>query len=119
MPAFRSFKPAGVPAYDLEEVILTVEELEAVRLKDLLELDQQECADVMGVSRPTFQRILKEARRKIAEALWKGQAITIEGGTFELYTDYRTCCRCQYSRLPPDAVTCPKCGTGLEEDKEQ
>ena len=116
MPAFRSFKPAGVPAYDLDEVILTVEELEALRLKDILELDQQQCADFMGVSRPTFQRILKEARRKVAEALWKGQAITIEGGTFEILQGHRTCRRCEYSLVPPGLKVCPKCGFEMPPD---
>ncbi len=63
---------------------LSVEELEALRLKDLEGLDQEECATRMGISRPTFQRILYAARAKVAEALVSGKAIRIAGGDFEV-----------------------------------
>jgi len=84
VPKINVFKPAGVPARKLEEVVLTVEELEAIRLKDLEGLQQQEGADRMGVSRPTFQNILYSAREKLARALVKGMAIKIEGGTYSI-----------------------------------
>ncbi|MGI6096564.1 MAG: DUF134 domain-containing protein [Dethiobacteria bacterium] len=84
MPTLTYFKPAGVPLRELEEVRLTVEELEAVRLKDLEGLDQEDCAARMAISRPTFQRLLTEARTKIAEAFVQGKAIRIEGGHFTI-----------------------------------
>jgi predicted DNA-binding protein (UPF0251 family)/predicted Fe-Mo cluster-binding NifX family protein len=82
IPKVTVFKPAGIPRSCLEEVVVKLEELEAIRLKDLLGLEQEEGAERMGVSRPTFQRILVEGRAKIAAALIEGQAIRIAGGNY-------------------------------------
>lgn len=84
LPRASYFKPTAVPLYLLDEVQLAVEELEALRLKDLEGLEQEECAQQMNVSRPTFQRVLNSARRKVADALINGKAIKVEGGNFEL-----------------------------------
>ena len=84
LPGATYFKPAGIPLKALEEVCLSVEEVEAIRLKDLDGLEQEEGAAKMNISRPTFQRILASARQKVAEALLKGKAIRIEGGNFEM-----------------------------------
>jgi uncharacterized protein len=84
MPHVTYFKPAGIPLRAIEETILTVEEAEAIRLKDLEGLEQEEGAEKMNVSRPTFQRVLASARQKIAGALLNGKAIRIEGGNFEM-----------------------------------
>jgi predicted DNA-binding protein (UPF0251 family) len=78
------FKPAGIPLRSLEEVRLSVEEAEAIRLRDLEGLEQEEGAEKMNISRPTFQRVLSSARQKIADALLNGKAIKIEGGNFEV-----------------------------------
>jgi len=59
-----------------------VEELESIRLKDYLQLSQEESAKRMDVSQPTFHRIVSEAHRKIAEAFVEGKAIRIEGGNY-------------------------------------
>ena len=83
-PSVTYFKPAGIPLRVLEEVRLSVEEVEAMRLKDLEGLEQGTAAQKMNISRPTFQRVLKSARRKIAFALLEGQAIKIKGGNFEI-----------------------------------
>lgn len=64
IPEIRYFKPAGIPARDIKEVNLSIEEVEAIRLKDLEGLTQEECARKMEVSRPTFQRVLTGAREK-------------------------------------------------------
>ncbi|TDA68340.1 MAG: DUF134 domain-containing protein [Clostridia bacterium] len=82
LPQHTYFKPAGIPLRELEEVVLAVEEVEALRLKDLEGLEQEECAERMQVSRPTFQRILVGARQKVSRALVEGKAIRVEGGTF-------------------------------------
>jgi len=84
VPGVTYFKPAGIPLRLLQEVRLSLEEAEAIRLKDLEGLEQEEGAEKMGVSRPTFQRVLSRARRKIADALLHGRAIRIEGGNYEL-----------------------------------
>ena len=81
-PAVKSFKPAGIPRHCLERVTLRVEEIEALRLKDQLGLEQEECAQKMQVSRPTFQRILVEAHTKVADALVNGKEIFIDGGDY-------------------------------------
>ncbi len=79
-PEVTLFKPAGVPARYLDEVTLSVDELEALRLVDLDGRYQDGAAESMGVSRPTLSRILAEGRRKVAEALINGRALRVEGG---------------------------------------
>ncbi len=68
----------------LEEVCLNIEEAEAIRLKDVQDLDQEGSALQMNISRPTFQRILESARKKMADALLGGKAIRIVGGNFQM-----------------------------------
>lgn len=84
MPEIAYFKPSGVPLSILDEVLLSVEEAEAIRLKDLEGLQQEECAQRMYISRPTFHRILESGRSKLADALINGKAIRIQGGNFEM-----------------------------------
>jgi predicted DNA-binding protein (UPF0251 family) len=91
IPGITYFKPAGIPLRVLVEIRLTVEEVEAIRLKDLENLDQEQCAEKMNVSRPTFQRVLESARKKLADALLGGKAIRIEGGNFEMAPLHFTC----------------------------
>jgi len=81
-PVAAYFKPQGVQAWDLKEVSLPVEGLEALRLADLEGLDQESAAARMGVSRPTFSRVLSAARLVVSQALVQGQAIRVEGGDF-------------------------------------
>ena len=83
-PGVNYIKPAGIPLRVLEEVCLSVEEVEAIRLKDLEGLEQEQGAERMNVSRPTFQRILAAARQKIADAILNGKAMRIEGGNYEI-----------------------------------
>jgi predicted DNA-binding protein (UPF0251 family) len=79
-PPAGLFKPAGVPACALEQVTLTLDEVEALRLADLNGLYQEQAATQMRVSRPTFSRIVEQARRKVADALIHGKALRLEGG---------------------------------------
>ena len=81
-PAFTSFGPATAGINTPEEAILSVDEFEAVRLKDLEGFDQSECAEMMDISQPTFHRLVVSARRKIADALTHGKTIKIEGGNY-------------------------------------
>jgi predicted DNA-binding protein (UPF0251 family) len=71
------FKPRAVPLAILEEVDLSIDELEALRLCDYKNLEQTEAAKKMKISQSTLQRILTSARKKVAEALIKGKAIKI------------------------------------------
>jgi predicted DNA-binding protein (UPF0251 family) len=74
------FKPRAVPLSQLEEVVLGVDELEALRLADLMGLYHEEAAARMGISRQTFGNIIEKARRKVAGALVHSKALKIEGG---------------------------------------
>lgn len=84
-PNVTYFKPAGIRMVDLKETTLTVEEFEAVRLKDYEQLTQEEAAKKMGISQPTFHRLILEARKKLSDAIVNGKAIKIKGGKFEFY----------------------------------
>ena len=79
-PCVVYFKPAGIPVRMLEEVILTLDELESLRLADLNGLYQEQAAEKMKISRPTFSRVVEQARRKVADALIHGKALRLEGG---------------------------------------
>ena len=67
------------------EIRMTVEEYEAIRLLDLERLTQEEAAERMRVARTTVQRIYAAAREKVAEALFAGSVLRIEGGDYEFY----------------------------------
>lgn len=118
LPEVTVFKPAGVPLGELLEEVLTVEELEAIRLKDLEGLEQEQCAERMQVSRPTFQRVLVSARQKVARALVEGKVIRVEGGNYRVAVRRFQCRACSYEFEVPFGtgqrgieMTCPQCGT--------
>ncbi len=114
-PNISYFKPRGIPMLDLEEVCLTIDEREAIRLADLMEMPYEEAGQQMGVSRATFGRIVQKARKIIADALINGKAINIEGGSYTLVNPDRTfaCSKCNhtwnisYDAEPPQK--CPLC----------
>jgi predicted DNA-binding protein (UPF0251 family) len=81
-PGTTYFKPRGIPLVELQEVTLTVDEFEAVRLADLEGLYQEEAAKKMKISRQTFGNIISSAHGKIADAIINGKAIKIEGGVY-------------------------------------
>lgn len=81
-PSVTYFKPRGIPLMELEEACLSVEGLEALRLADMEGLTAIEAARRMRVSRHSFGRTLAAARRTVATALCRGQALRIEGGTY-------------------------------------
>jgi predicted DNA-binding protein (UPF0251 family)/predicted Fe-Mo cluster-binding NifX family protein len=92
VPNSAYFKPSGVPLRLLEEVSISIEEAESLRLRDIENLEQEQCARYMNISRATYQRILESARKKVALALLGGKAIRIEGGDFEL-EEPPCCCK--------------------------
>ena len=89
-PAAFIFKPGGVPACELEQVVMSLDEFEALRLADLNGLHQENAAQEMRVSRQTFSRIVEAARQKVADALVHGKALRIEGGP--VLVDGHHCC---------------------------
>ena len=117
MPQSDYFKPRGIPLSMLEDVVLTVDELEAIRLADLEGLYQEQAAEKMKVSRQTFGRIIESAHKKVAEALVKGKALKIEGGEFEMAAVRKfKCYGCQHSWELPYGTgrpeNCPSCKSG-------
>ena len=127
----------------LEETVLTVDEFEAIRLRDYEGLDQTEAARRMGISQPTFQRAYESARKKVADALVNGKAIKIEGGSYMISGrgGYMTgkgrmggsaagpsgMCVCQkcgssvphQTGVPCYRMKCPKCGTPMARQQEE
>ena len=83
-PGFTYFKPAGIRMTELKESVLTVDEYEAVRLKDLEDMEQEHAARKMNISQPTFHRLLLSARKKITDAIVHGKAIKIKGGDYKM-----------------------------------
>lgn len=115
-PNITCFKPVGIPVRELEQSIITVDEFEAVRLKDLLGFEQEEAAKKMGISQPTFHRLILSARRKIADAIVNGKAIKIEGGIFIMADTLKRkfkCPDCNHEWEVPYGTgrprECPKC----------
>ena len=113
-PAAYYFKPRGIPMADLQEVILEVDELEALRLGDMLNYSQEESALKMKISRATFGRIVNKARQKIAEGMINGKAIRIsEDLPAQIKSKLRyTCKSCGYKtnlRRKTQINNCPKC----------
>ncbi len=91
MPDKNYFKPRGIPTVDLEEIILTLDEFEAIRLADYEKLYQEKAAAQMNISRQTFGRIIDAAHQKIADVLMNGKALKIEGGEIDM--DKKSCCQ--------------------------
>lgn len=131
IPYIRFFKPAGIPGRELEEVLLTLEEVEALRLKDVKGLNQTESAEKMNVSRPTFQRILTKAHQKVAEALLEGKALRFQGGDYELDQGLYRCKECGFEFVlninrkkrrhgrGRNRKICPECGSNAVEKIEK
>lgn len=109
-PEISYFKPRGIPMVDLEEVKLTVDERESIRLSDLMGLSYEDAGRSMGVSRATFGRIIQRARKIVADALINGKAINVDGGNYTLVEDRRmfVCEKCKHSWEEA-------CGTGKPE----
>ncbi len=111
-PEDTYFMPIGKRKCDIEEITLKVEELEAMRLKDIEGLNQEECAERMQISRQTFQNIIDSARKKVALALTQGHAINISGGNYTLGSCQFKCLDCgKVYKLnhEHDKHTCPYC----------
>jgi predicted DNA-binding protein (UPF0251 family) len=117
IPQVNYFKPAGAPRAVFEEIQLLVEEAEAIRLKDMERMEQEECAAKMSISQSTFSRLLDSARQKIADALLNGKAIRIEGGNYEMAVRRFRCLQGHEWEVPFETMisappeNCPECET--------
>jgi len=116
-PETTFFKPRGVPLKLCEQTVITVDELEAMRLADYLEMTQEEVAKKMQVSRPTVTRMLARARRAVADALVNGKTICIQGGDYRLGRQCDTCG--QWAALEAAAEFFCSCEQGARELETQ
>ena len=91
VPDKNYFKPRGIPSVQLAEIVLHLDEFEAIRLADYEQLYQEEAATKMNISRQTFGRIIEAAHKKIADVLLNGKALKIEGGEVAL-DEKKSCC---------------------------
>lgn len=113
-PKSDYFKPRGVPVRQLEEVSLTMDELEAVRLADLEGMYQEDAASKMNISRQTFGNIIDSAHKKIADVLLNAKALKIKGGAY-IMAEMRKfeCCDCKNEWQIPYGTgrprECPEC----------
>lgn len=117
MPRAFAFKPVGIRACDLDQVVLGFDELEAMRLVDFEGLSQEQAAASLGVSRQTVGRVVEQARRTVTDALLHGKALLIDGGAFQV-TGQLFCGSCgrQWTLQAAGDISedvgpsCPDCG---------
>jgi len=95
LPENNLFGPINGRDADRENICMTVDEYETIRLIDLEDMNQEECAERMNVARTTIQRIYYDARKKLAESLVYGKRIQIEGGDYELCSDEEPLFKCE------------------------
>ncbi len=113
-PAVLYFKPKGIPMSVLDEIVLEPDELEAIRLGDLLGLSQEESAEKMNISRATFGRIINSARFKVADGILNGKALHISGELAEKLSETLSivCHSCgKKMKVKRDELSneCPEC----------
>lgn len=98
-PLMEGYKPFGIARRELEWVTLFFEEFEAIRLVDYEKLHQEEAAEIMNISRPTFTRLLDKARMKMAKAFVEGKGILIKGGTYVTEHFWYKCHNCNETMI--------------------
>ena len=101
-----------------DDVVMTLDEFEALRLADLEKLYHEGAAEQMQVSRPTFSRIIDSAHSKIADALVHGKALRIEGGHVQVQPGQRRCCRLHDAAGEPHPRQTALCGKPCPREKE-
>lgn len=92
LPRNKRFGPLDLAMDEQDFIIMTVDEYETIRLIDLENYNQQECAQQMNIARSTVQGIYIEARKKLAESLVNGRPLTIEGGRYRLCDELENRC---------------------------
>ncbi|MDC7218964.1 MAG: DUF134 domain-containing protein [Spirochaetales bacterium] len=111
-PLNLHFFPESEENRNCDAVVLAFDEFEAIRLVDRLKLDHREASEIMGISRPTFTRLLEKARGHMAQFLVEGLPLDISGGSIK-FASHVFCCR--YCRAPfkwdgEGEAVCPRCG---------
>ncbi|MGB9936137.1 MAG: DUF134 domain-containing protein [Methanobacterium sp.] len=130
-PEIRCFKPETEDLDFIEPIEITIDEFEAIRLRDYHNVQQKKSAEIMGISQPTFHRILTSARKKISKALIEGNMIIIVGGEIIAGKKQYKCniCGFEWSSPKKEYDKCLDCSSKnitiitkdepeIEEDKE-
>ncbi len=113
-PLHAGFKPTGVRSRFLEDITLSLDEFEAIRLADFLGKDHNDSAVEMGISRSTFSRLVERARHTVAQFLILGKHLQIEGGEIHFHGNVIRCLTCgELMNIPFDSNTtrCQNCGS--------
>lgn len=111
-PLFSHFKPIGVRGQDAKQIALTLDEFEAFRLADQLGYSHALAADEMEISRSTFSRLIEKSRKKIADFIILGGALTIAGGSVHFRVNIVQCKDCRHMfkvQFEHDISECPEC----------
>ncbi|MGM0483646.1 MAG: DUF134 domain-containing protein [Candidatus Krumholzibacteriota bacterium] len=114
-PVYTDFKPAGIRARGLQRIVLTLDEYEAIRLADSMELSHAAAAGKMKISRSTFSRLIESARGKIADFLTSGKLLSIRGGRVHFRRNIIRCGDCGMvfgAELASSPSRCRSCGSG-------
>lgn len=124
-PQIRCFKPDREDVNALKPIKITIDEFEAIRLRDYHDIQQKKSAEIMDVSQPTFHRILLSARKKISKALIDGNTIIIVGENYISAKKRYKCNNCEFEWLSPEKEydNCPDCKskdiTSIKENNQQ
>jgi predicted DNA-binding protein (UPF0251 family)/DNA-directed RNA polymerase subunit RPC12/RpoP len=113
-PLFSEFKPHGVKGHELEQIRLTLDEFEALRLADQLGYSHELAADEMEISRSTFTRLIEKARKKTADFIIQGKLLVIEGGSIHFRNNIIRCQDCGHMfriNFEQTLAECPACGS--------
>jgi len=112
-PVIKGMSVYGVRGRKSNEVILHIEEYEAIRLLDYQNLTQEEAAVFMDVSRPTLTRIYEEARNKVATAFVEGRDLLFKGGDIYFDKNWYKCnaCHASFSDYSEKVTNCAVCNS--------
>jgi predicted DNA-binding protein (UPF0251 family) len=113
-PIFTEFKPTGIAGRLLNQTALSLDEYEAFRLADHLGLSHAEAAEEMEISRPTFTRLIEEARKKIADLIINGSMLIIDGGNIHFRKNIFRCLSCGHMfdiNINSPISECPECNS--------
>jgi len=111
-PIFTEFKPVGVKGVSLDSVMLSLDEFEAFRLADYVGLSHEEASEEMEISRPTFTRLIEQARKKIADYMINGKFLSIDGGNIHFRNNIIKCQSCGHmfrTKFNDEIKECPVC----------
>jgi len=111
-PLYTEFKPMGIPGRNLEQIKLSLDEFEALRLADHEGLSHEEAADQLEISRSTFTRLIRKARKKVADFMFLGKILTIGGGNVHFKNNIIRCLDCGHVfrvDINTRVGKCPEC----------